>query len=109
MHAEPQRDKFTATWRPVGDYSHLKVSFLIQASTVQVIFSYLEMHSLFGLKVSENSFLLWAMENYKTCCKLADSISSKEAPIVAEVDDAEKINTIFSGLRFVHYQKRILT
>ena len=33
---EPKGDKLTATWRPAGDYTHLKVSFLVQSTSVQV-------------------------------------------------------------------------
>ena len=30
-------NKFSTTWRPVGDYVHLKVQFSIQDTTLQVI------------------------------------------------------------------------
>ena len=33
---EPEGDKLTATWKPAGDYTHLKVSFLVQSTSVQV-------------------------------------------------------------------------
>ena len=42
--------KFSTTWRPAGDYIHLKVTFLIQKNSIQV---------------GGGSYLLWAIENFQ--------------------------------------------
>ena len=33
---EPSGDKYSTTWRPSGDYTHLKIPFLVQSATIQV-------------------------------------------------------------------------
>ena len=38
---ETSGSKFSTTWRPAGDYIHLKISFLVQSNTVQVLLHHL--------------------------------------------------------------------
>ena len=51
------------------------------------------------LQVGGNSYLLWAIDNYRDCCKLADDIADREVPAVDWVEETEKINEIITGLR----------
>ena len=50
-------------------------------------------------QVGGNSYLLWAIDNYRDCCKLADEIADREVPAVDGVEEDEKINEIITGLR----------
>ena len=81
-------NKFSTTWRPVGDYIHLKVQFLVQDTTLQV---------------TGPSYILWAVENYKECCKIADEIAAKEAEEEEEddegLDDSQKMDEIIRAIR----------
>ena len=44
--------------------------------------------------------MLWAIDNYKACCKLADEIAEKDVTVDDVLEDnTEKINVIISGLR----------
>merc|ERR1712086_1070278 len=52
---ETSGSKFSTTWRPAGDYIHLKITFLVQNTSVQV---------------GGSSFLLWAIENYQEFSEL---------------------------------------
>ena len=38
--SETGGSKFSTTWRPTGDYIHLKITFMVQNSTVQVCYHY---------------------------------------------------------------------
>ena len=47
-----------------------------------------------------SSYLLWAIDNYKDCCKLAYDIADKDVTEDDAVEDnSEKINVIITGLR----------
>ena len=50
-------------------------------------------------KVGGNSYLLWAIDNYRDCCKLADEIADMEVTAVDGVEETQKINEIITGLR----------
>jgi len=84
----PLGNKFSTTWRPVGDYIHLKVLFHVQDNTLQV---------------SGTSYILWAAENYQECCKIADEIAAKEAEEEEEpddgLDDSQKMDEIIRCIR----------
>ena len=75
----PLGSKFSTTWRPVGDYIHLKVLFNVQDTTLQVSPCMMVLMLLLYIKVSGTSYILWAAENYQDCCKIADEIAAKEA------------------------------
>jgi len=84
----PLGNKFSTTWRPVGDYIHLKVIFNIQDTSLQV---------------SGTSYILWAAENYQEFCKIADEIAAKEAEEEEEpddgLDDGQKMDEIIRCIR----------
>ena len=77
---ETSGSKFSTTWRPAGDYIHLKITFLVQNTTVQVTLTteaYAECLP-FVFQVGGSSFLLWAIENYQEFSELAENIAEKE-------------------------------
>ena len=83
-------NKFSTTWRPVGDYVHLKIQFLVQDTSLQI---------------TGPSYILWANENYAECCKMADQIAAKEAEEEEEeehddLDDGQKMDEIIRYIRF---------
>ena len=43
--------------------------------------------------------MLWAIDNYIDCSKLADEIADKEVTPEDGMQDAEKMNEIITGLR----------
>ena len=61
--AQKTSSKFSTTWRPAGDYIHLKVTFMVQKSSIQV---------------GGSSYLLWAIENYQDFSELAIKLSKFE-------------------------------
>ena len=82
-------NKFSTTWRPVGDYVHLKIQFLVQDTSLQI---------------TGPSYILWANENYAECCKLADQIAAAEAEEEKEeehddLDEGQKVDEIIRYIR----------
>ena len=43
--------------------------------------------------------MLWAIDNYRDCCKLADEIADREVTAVDGVEETQKMNEIMNGLR----------
>ena len=43
--------------------------------------------------------MLWAIDNYRDCSKLADEIAEKEVTPEDGMEDTEKMNEIIAGLR----------
>ena len=43
--------------------------------------------------------MLWAIDNYRDCCKLADEIADMEVTAVDGVEETQKMNEIMNGLR----------
>merc|ERR1712062_446186 len=76
--------KFSTTWRPSGDYIHLKVTFLIQKNSIQV---------------GGGSYLLWAIENFQEFSDSAEKIADSEKE--EKLDDSEKMNAILKDLRYM--------
>ena len=74
--------KFSTTWRPSGDYIHLKVTFLVQKSSIQV---------------GGNSYLLWAIENFEEFSQLATKMAKEMDE--EKIDDSEKMTVILKGLK----------
>ena len=75
--------KFSTTWRPSGDYIHLKVTFLVQRNSIQV---------------GGSSYLLWAIENFEEFSDLAAKLSKVEHE--EKINDSEKLTFIFKGLKY---------
>ena len=88
-HCLDSGNKFSTTWRPVGDYVHLKIQFLVQDTSLQI---------------TGPSYILWANENYAECCKVADQIAAKEAEEEEEdehddLDEGQKVDEIIRYIR----------
>ena len=58
--------------------------------------------NLTSIKVGGNSYLLWGIENYRDCSKLADKIAAKALEVDAVMEDPEKMNEIIKGLRWAY-------
>jgi len=76
--------KFSTTWRPAGDYIHLKVTFLVQNKSIQV---------------GGPSYLLWTVENFQEFNELAEKLAKSEEN--DKMEDHEKINAILKGLKYM--------
>ena len=53
-------------------------------------------------KISGPSYILWAIENYAECCKIADQIAAKEVEEEEEevtMDDGQKMDEIIRYIR----------
>ena len=80
--------KFSTTWRPSGDYIHLKVTFLVQRNSIQV---------------GGSSYLLWAIENFEEFSDLATKLSKVEHE--EKINDSEKLTFIFKGLKYEKFSQ----
>ena len=56
----------------------------------------------FIVQITGPSYLLWAIENYAECCKIADQIAAKETVEEEEeetMDDGQKMDEIIRYIR----------
>ena len=54
------------------------------------------------VQITGPSYLLWAIENYAECCKIADQIAAKETVEEEEeetMDDGQKMDEIIRYIR----------
>ena len=91
---EPSGDKYSTTWRPSGDYTHLKISFLVQSATIQVTiigFKLIGVHAnyLTNLQLIPNaisfSFILFYCSKQNICNDFTADLS-KNRITFEEVD-----------------------